>query len=281
MIDELKKFSAFSFEKPILHCEDCGKQYEPVGYSKKLGWPHFQSPLCPACCEIHARIFSQNDLDRMMKERTDNINNLTISRGAPTDKVLKVKETDFEEIPVGNHKADIQRIVNALKSGFQFLIMGRTDSGKTHLSTFIFKQLLLDLYQIDDSMFLYAYDYKIYNDIIRNPHEKATIIDDAKRIKILFLTFGEYRGAGGFDGKAKEIYREILFNIIDYRIEYDMINNSKYFTTCYITTFDGEDIQNFYGEEFKNRLYEKSYLIRLEQKNYRQEKFEKRMQEII
>lgn len=274
--DELKKITGFTDEKPVLTCEDCGHKFEPVGWSKTLHWPTFQSPLCPDCYEVHRKIYSKNEIQEIMSERSDKINSLMMDCGAPPDKVLKVLETDFDTFDVQDKPVEVNRIVKALKTGHQFFISGKTDSGKTHLSTYLFKQLLLELYQIPVENFYYAYDYKIYNRIIKDPLNKAAIIEDLMRTKVLFLTFGEFRGAGGFNGNAKEIYKEMLFNILDHRLEYDLKNVTHYFITCYISTYDGEDIENFYGLEFKNRLYEKSYLIEMKQENRRINEFNER-----
>lgn len=274
--DELKKITNVSFTKPTLFCEDCGKQFEPVGFSDKLGWPLFQSSLCPACCVIYERLYNKQQYDNLIEFRKKNINKVAIEVGCPPDKVYKVTKSDFGTFEINKKQITVDRLVSALIKGFPLFIHGPTDSGKTHLSTYLFKELLSEFYQIPEYKFMYEYDYKIYDRILKDGFKKTEIIDNVMRTKILFLTFGEYRGSGFSSGQAKEINREILFKILEHRIEYDMINNLKYFITCYISNYDGADIERFYGKELKNRFYEKCYLLKLNQLDNRIKKFNER-----
>jgi DNA replication protein DnaC len=254
-----------------LHCLQCKTPIKPLTVKKYLT---FQPTLCDRCIEIN----NQEKERRLKRERLGKVREIAIEAGAPSAKVYVVNKQDFQQFKFSTSvkPVTVEDFVNYLSAGQQMLFQGSTDSGKTHLTTYLFMRLIYHYYNLESYQFHYAYLNKIYTEIMKDISTRSRIVNTLKYSKVVFLTFGEHADElMGSDRSVKPFIKDLFHEIIDYRLEEGQRCD---LTTAYITTWDADKIKFSYGEEFLNRFYEKCMLVKMRQRNFRRKAFEVRPQ---
>ena len=249
-------------EKPVLNCIHCGNDVKPLK-TEDGKYLKFQIKICPECLDKNTKAFGPQ------KERLNNLNKIAIEQGCPSEKVLKAKSDDFR-----NYSFDVNKVVADLINGQWFLIRGKTDSGKTHLAAYLFKRILYSEYAKSKDHFVYNSLLNVYEEVLSDLNNPF-ILNKYKLAEYLFLTFGEYKNEMvSQQQEATMTAKRTLFQILDYRIENKTRRNLK---TVIITTYKSTDISQEFDESFMNRIQEECQTIELKQKNYRREKFKRRV----
>lgn len=266
----------YTDEKPVSKCIRCGNAVEPTHIDGK-GYPTFQFLICDDCKSLG--LVSSN-VDNLEKIRRVNVKKIAIEQGCPSEKVIKITESDFVDLKFdvvidSNKKTlNVNSLVKMLLRGDWIVIKGETDSSKTHLATYLCLTLLLKEYDVKQNEFKFATLLNICEHLKKDYSAEHFILNEYRLPRYLFLTFGEYRGElTGFGGEATPKAKDAFFQILDYRIEN---KTKKELTTILSTTLSDAEIKGSFGKSFLNRIYENSYLVELPERKERMKMFKSR-----
>jgi len=215
----------FRKEKPILKCDICKNEIEPIGINGQ--WCILQPRICEKC---YLDIQREKEFE-LANDRKKNLKKIAISCGAPQKFVSVMRESDYNQ-------DNIKELLEDIKQDKSLLIRGEPESGKTHLGIYLMLKMLKDSYSIHESNFKYTSLLTI-DELIRKDWRESEILEGTK-VKYLWFEFGEIKKERvSTDDKVSAWVDTLFFKIVNYRY-------NKKLPTIWMTRLDMIKAYNIY-----------------------------------